>query len=264
MITIEKIKELRDSTGVSVMQCKKALEEADGDIEKALIILKKKSSDIAAKRADREATDGIIIIKNNAANDQLDKSQKAALLELYCETDFVAKNEDFVSLANSLADILLTEGEEAVKSQAPEKINQMIQKVGENIRLGHITVVEAPVIGSYSHNGKIAVIVGLEGGNSDIARDLAMHIAAMKPEYINSSEIPEDARQKAREIFQKEVDESGKPEEIKQKMLEGKLKTYFSEQTLLEQAFIKNPEQKVKDLLEKAGARVQSVLLRSI
>lgn len=174
MITTEQIKELRDMTGISVMQCKKALEEAAGDKDKALALLRKKSGDVAAKKSDRELGAGVIesYIHNTKTI--------GALIELSCETDFVARNEEFVALA----------------------------------------------------------------------RDIAMHITATSPEYVDESQITEDARAKAVEMFNKEVAESGKPADIQAKMMEGKLSSYFAERTLLAQPFVKNPDMTIKQLID--------------
>ena len=231
-ITTEQIKELRDATGISVMQCKRALEEAEGDMKKALAILKKTSSDIAAKKVSREVKDGRVTIKTNG--------QKAVLVALHCETDFVAKNDDFAGLLDKLTDEALKDGVEKMKLNSKDMIDGMIQKTGENIQLGEMFEVKGDVLGSYVHNNKSGVIVSLEGGNTELAKDIAMHITAMKPEYISEAEIPEDAKKTMNEIFQKEVAGVDKPEEIKKKMLEGKIATYFKEKTLLSQPFIRH------------------------
>ncbi len=245
-ITAELVKELRDSTGVSVMQCKNALEEAGGDMEKALIILKKKSSSIAMKKADREAHEGVIAVAEG--------NNKTIILSLNCETDFVAKNEDFVNLANNLANIALTEGISSMKDKSVDMINQIIQKVGEKIELGNVEEISGEVIGSYVHGGKSAVVVSLKGGTQALAKDIAMHIAAMKPAFTTRDEITEEDKAKVVEVFEKEVAESDKPEDIKKKMLEGKITTYFKEQTLMDQPFIKNPDQTVSALLAQNNA----------
>lgn len=255
-ITTELIKELRDATGISVMQCKNALIESEGDMEKALLILKKKSSDIAMKKSDREASDGIIVIKETAG--------KTVLLTLHCETDFVAKNDDFINLAEALVDTAITQGVSEMKEKANDMINPVIQKVGEKIELGMVNEIMGEVIGSYIHNGKSAVVVSLKGGNKDLAKDIAMHIAAMRPSFTTREEIGEDIKNKAREIFQKEVAESDKPEEIKEKMLTGKLDTYFKEQTLVDQSFVKNPDMTVGELLAKDGATIVEFVRESI
>lgn len=255
-ITTELIKQLRDSTGVSVMQCKRALEEAEGDMDKALAILKKTSSDIALKKVGRELKDGSICIKENTG--------KAVMVSLHCETDFVARNEDFTGLLEKLTEKALSEGASKMKEESKDLIDPIIQKTGENIQLGEIYEVSGDILGVYVHNNKSGVIVSLEGGTSELGRDIAMHITAMKPEYINESEISADAKKTMTEIFEKEVAGIDKPEEIKKKMLEGKISTYFKEKTLTEQAFIKNPEVTIGKLLESAGAKIKEVKRYSI
>lgn len=210
-VTIELVKELRDATGVSVMQCKRALEEAEGDTEKALAILKKTSSDIALKKADRQVKDGAVMIKT--------ENNKSALVALLCETDFVSRNEDFTSLLSKLADIALKDGIEKMKDNAKDMIDPVIQKTGENIQLGDAYLVEGNILGNYVHNHKIAVIVNLEGGNAELAKDIAMHVAAMQPE--------------------------GVPE-------------------LLDQPFIKNPDESIGKLLEKSKAKIKEIKCCSI
>jgi elongation factor Ts len=255
-ITTKLIKELRDATGISVMQCKNALEEAEGDMKKALAILKKTSSDIALKKASRETKDGRVCIKT--------ADKKSVLIALHCETDFVSKNEDFVTLLSNLGDKVLKESIEKTKEGAKDMINPLIQKTGENIELGDIYEVKGNILGNYVHNNKIAVIVSLEGGNKELAKDVAMHIAAMKPEYIFPSEITEDVKKTINEIFQKEVADIKKPEEIKKKILEGKIATYFKEKTLLNQTFIKDPNETIAKLLEKNKAKIKEVKRCSI
>ncbi len=255
-ITTELIKELRDATGISVMQCKRALEEAEGDMKKALAILKKTSSDIALKKADRNASDGAVIIKEG--------SDKSVLVSLRCETDFVSRNEDFTSLLSKLGDMALTDGIDKMQSGAKDMIDPIIQKTGEKIELGDAYEIVGSTIGSYNHNNKIAVVVSLDGGSKELAKDVAMHIAAMKPEYIDRSEVTAEAQSLVTEVFQKEVANVDKPEEIKQKMLEGKIATYFKEKTLLDQPFIKNPEETIAKLLEKNKAKIKEVKRYSI
>lgn len=250
------VKELRDSTGVSVMQCKRALEEAEGDMKKALAILKKTSSDIALKKVNREVKDGAVTIATEAG--------KAVLVSLHCETDFVSRNEDFTTLLKNLGDIALKNGVEKMKEQAKDMIDPIIQKTGENIQLGEAYEVSGDVMGAYVHNNKIAVIVSLIGGSVELAKDIAMHIAAMKPEYISENEISDDSKKTITEIFQKEIANINKPEDIKKKMLEGKLLTYFKEKTLLSQAFIKNPQESIGGLLEKSKAKIKEVKRCSI
>jgi elongation factor Ts len=255
-ITTELVKELRDATGISVMQCRKALEEAEGDMKKALAILKKTSADIALKKKDREVKDGRIVVKSSGEN--------LVMVSLLCETDFVARNEDFVNLLESLADLALKDGVEKMKNGAKEMIDAVIQKTGENITLGEAYEMHGGTLGNYVHNNKSAVIVSLTGGSTELAKDVAMHIAAMKPTYIEESDIDEEAKKTMTEIFQKEVAGVDKPEEIKQKMLLGKISTYFKEQTLVNQPFIKNGDETVGKLLEKNKATIKEVKKYSI
>ncbi len=255
-ITTELIKELRDATGISIMQCKRALEEAEGDMKKALAILKKTSSDIAMKKADRATADGRVMIKGD--------DKKSVLVALHCETDFVSKNDDFVNLLGALTDKALSEGIEKMKEASKEMIDPVIQKTGENIQLGEAVEVTGSVVGSYVHNNKMAVIVSLEGGNSELARDIAMHITAMKPEYITEAEINDEVKTTMSEIFRKEVENVDKPEEIKKKMLDGKMATYFKEKTLVAQPFIKDGEKTVGSLLTQANAKIKEVKRYSI
>lgn len=261
-ITTEQVKELRDATGISVMQCKRALEESEGNMEKALAILKKTSSDIALKKADRSLNSGSVMIKNeNLPTGQA--GNKAVLVGLLCETDFVAKNEDFLNLLSKLTEKAFTESVEKMKENAKDMIDPIIQKTGENIQLGDVYEVSGDILGHYVHNNKIGIIVSLEGGNNELAKDIAMHITAMKPEYLSSLEIPEETKKTMQEIFEKEVASIDKPQEIKEKMLQGKISTYFKERTLPDQIFIKG-EEPVGKILEKAGAKIKEVKRYSI
>jgi len=255
-ITTEQIKELRDATGISVMQCKHALEEAEGDMKKALAILKKTSSDIAEKKGSREVKDGRVAIKTD--------NKKSVLVSLHCETDFVAKNQDFTDLLEKLTSEAFTNGIEKMKNVAKDLIDPMIQKTGENIILGDAYEVSGQVLGNYVHNNKTGVIVSLEGGTTELAKDIAMHITAMKPEYMSESEITIDARKTMTEVFEKEVAGIDKPADIKKKMLDGKISTYFKEKTLTEQSFIKDGDVTVGKLLEKNQAKIKEVKRYSI
>lgn len=255
-ITTEQIKELRDATGISVMQCKRALEEAEGDMNKALAILKKTSSDIALKKVSREVKDGRVSIKTDG--------KKAVLISLHCETDFVARNEDFIKLLDGLTEKAFQGGIEKMRAEAKDMIDGVIQKTGENIQLGEAFLVMGEVLGDYVHNNKTGVIVSLAGGSTELARDIAMQVTAMKPEYISQNEITEEVKKTIREIFEKEIANVDKPAEIKEKMLLGKMAAYFKEKTLLDQAFIKNGDETVEELLEKAKAKIEEVKRYSI
>lgn len=256
-ITTEQVKELRDQTGVSVMQCRKALEEAGGDIGKALIMLRKKGAEIADKKSDRNASDGLIVIKNDG--------KRALALILNCETDFVAKNDDFVALTNKLLEIAWNDGEEKARAEAPTLINDVVLKIGENIQLGIINEISGDVLGVYTHHtGKTAAIVMLTGGTTEVAKDIAMHVTAMKPEFLSDSEITEEVKKSVIEVLKKEVEGSGKPEDIKAKMLEGKLAGYFKEQILLDQPFFKNPSISIAKYAGDNGATVDKFVLYTL
>jgi elongation factor Ts len=249
-ISIDQIKALRDESGVSIMQCRKALEEAMGDMEKARVILSKKSSEAAAKKADRETGDGAVVVTPISGG--------LMMFTLLCETDFVAKNEDFVKLANDLAEVVKNEGESALAEKAEAMIAPVIQKVGENIRIGKTETILGDVVGSYVHSGKSGVVVSLEGGDAELARDIAMHIAAMKPLYTTVNDIDEAANVAANSVFAEEIAALDKPEEMKAKILAGKLDAYFKEMTLMNQNFIKNPELTIEKLLASKNATIKS------
>ena len=239
-------------------------QESKKKVQQALAILKKTSSDIALKKVNREVKDGAVMIqiKDNGHN------KKAVLVSLLCETDFVGRNEDFTTLLQNLTEKALALGIEEMQKEAKNMINPVIQKTGENIQLGETYEIEGDILGSYVHNNKIAVLVSLEGGNGELAKDIAMHIAAMKPEYIREDEISDDSRKTITEVFQKEVAGIDKIPEIKKKMLDGKISTYFKEKTLLSQPFIKNANnntsETVGELLEKHKAKIKEVKRYSI
>ncbi len=256
-ITTEQVKELRDKTSVSVMQCRKALEEAGGDMEKAIILLRKKGSEMAEKKSDRNASDGRIFIKGDGS--------RSIALTLYCETDFVAQNQGFIDCGGAILETAWNEGLDKAREAAPALINEAVLKTGENIQLGSIDEYSGEVVGSYIHfTGKNAVVVVLKGGNAEIAKDIAMHISAMKPTYIKSDDINNSDIEAVIDVLKKEVDESGKPEEIKAKMMEGKVDAYFKELTLLDQSFFKNPEITIAKLLEQNKAEVISFKLYTL
>ena len=248
-ITTEQVKELRDATGVSVMQCRKALEEANGDMESAMILLRKKGSEIADKKSDRDASDGLVVVRTDG--------KRALTLILNCETDFVAKNDDFVVVANKLADIAWEMGEASAREQAPALINDVVLKIGENIKLGAIEEVTGEVVGAYTHHtGKTATIVVLDGATPEVAKDIAMHTAAMKPRYLDASDIKPEDRAGVMEALKAEVDAIDKPEDMKAKIMEGKIAGYFKEQTLSEQPFFKAPEKTIGAFAQEHGASI--------
>jgi elongation factor Ts len=255
-MSIEQIKELRDATGLSVMQCKKALEEAEGDMDKARLILSKKSAAAAAKKADREIAAGRVAIASVAG--------KMAIIQLGCETDYVAKNEDFVTLADKIAAYALENGVDTLKENSASMIEPVIQKIGENIKLGSASILEGSTLGSYIHNGAIAVGVQLEGGSEEIAKDVAMHISAMKPLYTTRQDVPAEAMEATKAMFAEEVASEDKPEEIKAKILEGKINSYFKAITLMDQGFIKDQNKTIGQLLSEGGATLKNFVMEKI
>jgi len=248
-ITTERIKELRDRTSVSIMQCKKALEETNGNIEEAVLVLRKISAEIAAKKADRLSADGCIAVANT--------DTKASLVVLHSETDFVAQNEAFIKAVEALAVEALENGVESTREAAKKRAEELVLTIGENIIPGEAVVISGEHVGTYlHHNRKVGALVAINGGTETLAKDLATHIAAMNPLYKSENDIPKEEREKIIAFFEKETQETDKPKDIQEKMLQGKVKGYLSEQTLLEQSFFKNPEQTVAQALSSAGATI--------
>jgi elongation factor Ts len=259
MITTEQVKELRDKTGISVMQCRKALEEAGGDMDKAIVILQKKGGEASQKKADRSAADGIVVMRTDGT--------RALTLVLNCETDFVAKNEDFVNLANTLADLAWNDGVEKMQAAAPELINAVVLKSGEKIQLGAVEDLSGEVVNGYTHfDKKSAAVVMLKGGTPEVAKDIAMHVAAMKPSFLHKDEISEENRATVKSVMEAEVatQSEGKSQEIKDKMLEGKINGFFAEQTLLNQSFFKVPEKTIEQYAKDNGATVEKFVLYTV
>lgn len=256
-ITASMVKELRDRTGLGMMECKKALVEAGGDLEKAIEDLRKASGLKAAKKADRTAAEGIV--KARIADDQ----SYAVVVEVNSETDFVARDDNFLGFVdttlnqafdNKQADVAaLLEGGLEDQRQA------LVQKIGENINLRRVQLVEGDVVDGYVHsNNRIAVLVALKGGNAELARDVAMHVAAVNPLVVRAEDVPQDVLEKEREIYTAQAADSGKPAEIVAKMIEGRIRKYVAEVSLLEQAFVKDPDLTVGALVKNAGAEVVS------
>ncbi|MCB9808644.1 translation elongation factor Ts [Candidatus Peribacteria bacterium] len=246
---------VRARTGVSMMECKKALDEAQGDEEKAIEILRKKGAAAAAKKADREQSEGAVFSATG--------NGKAAIVTLNCETDFVARDDTFQSVGNELATTLMTGGMDAAKAKAEEKIPALVQKLGENITLGEMSLSEAAVSGVYVHsNGKIGVVIGLSGGSEDLARDIAMHAAAMNPSYVSPDDVTPESVDKEKEIWREQLAQEGKPAEIMEKIMVGKEKKFREENALLTQEFVKDPSKLIQDLLD--GSRIEEYVRVSI
>ncbi len=241
-IDAKAVASLRARTGVSMMECKKALEEAHGDEEKAIDVLRKKGVASAAKKADRAQSEGSVFSAT--------KGGKSALVTLQCETDFVARDENFRTMGQELANLLLSEGVDATHAAAAKKLPELVQKLGENITLGSLQLTEAAVSGVYIHsNGKIGVVIGLSGGSPELAKDIAMHAAAMSPTYVRPEDVSEELLVKEREIWKAQLSNEGKPEAIMEKIMIGKEKKFREENSLLTQEFVKEPGKLIKDLL---------------
>lgn len=246
-ISASSVSSLRSRTGVGILACKEALEEAKGDEEKAIELLRKRGIAQAAKKAARDQAEGVIFLK--------EEQGKAALLLLRCETDFVARDEHFQSLGQRLADILFHKGQEAMEAEAASSIPALVQKTGENISMGEAQVLEAQVLGSYLHtNAKIGVVIGLRSGSRDLARDVAMHAAAMNPLYIRPEDAPADLLVTERDIWREQLAKEGKPAQIIEKIMAGKERKFREEHALLAQAFAKDPTKTVGQHL--GGAEV--------
>lgn len=237
-VTIDQIKTLREKTGVSTMACKKALEEAGGDDEKALDLLRKKGEAKAASRSDRTTAHGVIAVSHGDG--------KSAMLAIGCETDFVAINEDFIAIVQTLADKLLAEGEDVDIS---EEIADLNIKMGEKIEVSNKKVVEGAHISTYVHMNKIGALISLSGGDEGLGKQLAMHITAANPSVLAPEDVDSAIVDKEKEIWIDQLKQEGKPENILEKIMEGKEKKFRETNALLTQNFVVNPEMKVKDLL---------------
>lgn len=259
-ITAAMVKELRERTGSAMMDCKKALTETNGDMEAAIDLMRKNGLAKADKKSDRAAAEGLLLVRQN--------DSKALILEVNCETDFVTKNEDFLQFANDAADIALNSdvttveelGAQALNGSTVDEVRKgLIAKIGENMNVRRLTVLNATgVIGGYVHGGRIAAIVEIEGGDEELAKDVAMHIAAANPVCIDASEVPAELLDRERDIYSAQAAESGKPADIVEKMVEGRIRKYLEEVTLEGQAFIKDPDMSVGKLLKSKSAKVKA------
>jgi elongation factor Ts len=260
-ISASMVKELRERTGAGMMECKKALVETDGDMEAAAELLRKSGQAKADKRAGRVAADGRIVIKADGG--------KAVMVEVNSETDFVAKDENFAAFAEAVADAALASGTTDVEAFASESLadgrsveqarTDLIAKVGENISVRRIAVIGSNgPLGHYTHGTKIGAAVALEGGDEELARDIAMHVAAINPTCIDESGVPGETLERERRIFAEQAAESGKPADIVEKMVSGRIAKFLKEITLVGQPFVKDDKISVGKLLDKAGARVTS------
>jgi elongation factor Ts len=258
------VKELRERTGAGMMECKKALVEADGDLDLAAENMRKAGLAKADKKAGRVAAEGAVQVA--VADDQ----KRAAIVEINSETDFVAGSDDFRRFASRVADIALNETPADLDAllatdfdggSVEEARRALIAKVGENISVRRFAVVESDDrIGSYVHGSRIGVLVAMRGADADLAKDIAMHIAASKPQHVSGDDIPADVLAKEKEILSEQAKTEGKPENIIEKMVVGRLQKFIGEITLLGQPFIKDPDMSVERLLEGKSAEVASFI----
>ena len=251
------VKELRERTGLGLLECKKALAEESGDIEAAIETLRKSSGMKAAKKAGRTAAEGIVAIQS-APDGSL-----AAMVEVNSETDFVARDENFLNFVQTVVGTAFEQRNNDITLLAGGDIEEarqaLVQKIGENISVRRVVVHEASagVVGGYVHgNNRIAVVVSLKGGNAELAKDVAMHVAAVNPQVVSPDQMAEEVVAKEREIYTAQAQESGKPAEIVEKMIDGRIRKFLSENSLTEQAFVKDPDTTVGKLVSAAGAEI--------
>ena len=259
-ITASMVKELRERTGLGMMDCKKALSDADGDMEKAIEDLRKASGLKAAKKASRVAAEGVVMTKIS------EDGNRGVIVEVNSETDFVARDENFLGFAKKTLDSAFEEDKASVEELLEKGLEvsrqALVQKIGENINLRRLERLNFEnanqgIVESYVHNnGKIGVLISLQGGDEALARDIAMHVAAVNPMVVRPEDVPEDILAKESEIYSAQARDSGKPEEIVEKMISGRLRKFVAEVSLLEQQFVKDPETTIRELLKEVGADI--------
>lgn len=270
-ISASAVKELRDITGVGMMDCKKALVEAEGDFDKAIELLRLKGQKMSEKRADRDAKEGVVIALVSSDN------SKGVVIRLSCETDFVSKNEDFIELTKSIAQVALDTFPATLENLLQQSLNgvtiqtviaEQVAKIGEKIELADYQHIEAPLVASYIHMGnKAGVVVGLNIADAsyiDAGRDVAMQVAAMKPVALDQKDVPQNIIDKEIEIGKELARNEGKAEEMLEKIAIGKLNKFFKENTLLNQVFVKDGKISVADYLKSKNPQLTSVGFRHI
>ena len=257
-IKASQVKELRDMTGVAMMDCKKALVECEGDIEKALDLLRSNSALKAEKKSSRVAADGILVASVN--------EDYATLVELNSETDFAAKDANFLSFGEKVKEYVsknkIFDTSTLVESSLEEDRKTLVQTIGENIQIRRVVTLEydsSMDIGVYIHSdSKLGSLVVVKDGSNDIAKDIAMHVSAFNPLCLSQDDIDQDVLEREKAIYQNQAQDSGKPQEIMDKMVEGKIKRFLSEVSLISQNFVKDPDITVQEYLEKDGATIVS------
>jgi elongation factor Ts len=260
-ISADSVKQLRERTGAGMMECKKALVETAGDLDAAAELMRKQGLAKADKKATRVAAEGVIVIERAA------DGRSAAMVEINCETDFVARGDDFRAFAQAVGAAALKGGAQEVAAllETPlasgetveQRRRELVAKIGENISVRRTAVLVAPEhLGTYVHGTRIGTLVAVRGGSADLARDLAMHVAASNPRYLSPAQVPAEVIAKEREILSEQAQGEGKPPEIVAKMVEGRLRKALAEITLAGQAFVKDPDLTIEKLLKNARAEV--------
>jgi elongation factor Ts len=264
-ITAALVKELRERTGSGMMECKKALVASNGDIEVAVEEMRKSGLAKADKKSDRIAAEGIIVIETSA------DGKNAVMIEVNSETDFVTKSEDFMAYVNALAPVVLDAKPTDLNAlmalsmngagESVEVVRQaLVAKIGENIKVRRFELMSNAdgVIGSYRHGDRIGTMVNLTGGDDTVAKDIAMHVAASRPQAVSAADLPQDLLDKERDIVATQAKDSGKPEAIIEKMVDGRMKKFVNEISLMGQAFVKDPDVTVEQLVKKSNATVNA------
>ncbi len=260
-ITASMVKELREITGAGMMECKKALVETDGNLEVAIENMRKSGAAKAAKKSGRVAADGIIKVATSSDN------KTAVLVEVNCETDFVAKDENFLAftdavietaLNNKAADVDTLMAAELDGKSLEQSRTDLVAKIGENVQVRRVQLIQSAdgFVGTYSHGKNIGVVVSATGADEDLIKDIAMHVAAVNPEYISEAQVPAAQLEKEKEILIAQAQDSGKPAEIIEKMVGGRIRKYLAEITLKGQPFVKDPDVTVEKLLNAKNADV--------
>ena len=265
-ITAKQVNELRQQTGAGLMDCKKALTEADGNMDAAIDILRKKGAKVAELRAGRDANEGAVLAKTN------DDATVGVVLHLSSETDFVAKNQDFIDFANQLTDVALASGVDSVDALMDQSIdgtpvrdlvNEKVAAIGENIAVANLGRIESDLVVPYIHAGnKIGVLVGLNkavDGAADAGRDVAMQAAAMRPVALDESGVSDEVKERELSIAREKAEADGKPADIIDRIAEGSLKKFYKENVLKHQQFVKNPKQTVADYLRSVDGDLEIV-----
>ena len=258
-ISAAMVKDLRERTGLGMMDCKRALQDAGGDIEKAIEELRKSSSLKAAKKAGRTAANGLLGVLVS------EDCSLGAIVEVNIETDFAAKNEKFIDFVSKVTETVFEASKSGSVEEAPSELEalreSLIQEIGENIMVRRIKTInsENRGLGYYMHGDqRRGAVVELTGPNAELAKDLAMHVVASSPMVVRPEDLPQEVLDKEREIYVSQAEESGKPADIVEKMVEGRIRKYVAEVSLLEQDFVKDPDKKVRDLLKSAGVDLVS------